>query len=189
MNSVNTKKAQSIVGTNNDGGRPADDWYPTPSPTTKALLRVEKFNGSVWECACGDGAMSKVIERAGYEVVSTDKYPKGYGTHLDYLYASELLADNIMTNPPFDLLSSFIERSYALKPEKFCFFGKLAVLEGVERSEILERTHLTRVWVFRQRQSLYRNGVNENSSAGGMIAFAWFVWERGYSGKPMIGWI
>lgn len=182
------QRAQSIVGTNRDGGRPEDDFYPTPSRATKALLNVESFSGSVWECACGNGAMSKVIESRGYTVVSTDKYPKDYGSALDFLYASELLADNIMTNPPFEFFNAFIERSYALKPEKFCLFGKLAVLEGVERSEILERTHLTRVWVFRNRVSLTRNGDGK-VNGGGMIAFAWFVWERGYQGKPTIGWI
>lgn len=27
---ASTKKAQSIVGANNDGGRPLNDYYPTP---------------------------------------------------------------------------------------------------------------------------------------------------------------
>jgi len=183
------KKAQSIVGTNKDGGRPEDDFYPTPRPATTAMLNVEKFNGTIWECACGKGSMSKALESRGYEVFSTDKYLKDYGAHLDFMLAGDLLGNNIVTNPPFKLFNQFVERASALKPEKFAFFGKLSVLEGSERSEILERTHLTRVWVFRNRVTLVRNGIDAKEGAGGMIAFAWFVWERGYSGRPMIGWI
>ena len=43
------------------------------------------------------------------------------------------------------------------------------------------------VWVFSRRLSMYRRG--EESGQGGMLAFAWFVWEHGYAGKPTLGWI
>ncbi len=33
------------------------------------------------------------------------------------------------------------------------------------------------------------NWVNTELYAASMIAFAWFVWERGYAGRPMIGWV
>lgn len=182
------KKAQSIIGTNNDGGRPEDDFYPTPPEGIKPFLNVEKFEGSIWECACGKGHMSKVLHRAGYDVVSTDKYLKGFGTEADFLYADQLLADNIVTNPPFKDLNNFIERAKALNPKKFAFFCKLAALAGQDRSEILMRTHLTRVWVFRNRIFLPRNGENKTTGSG-MIEFAWFVWEKGYLGDPKVGWI
>ena len=40
-------RAQSIVGTNNDGGRPENDFYPTPPEGTNGLLKVESLFGSV----------------------------------------------------------------------------------------------------------------------------------------------
>jgi hypothetical protein len=155
---------------------------------TEALLRVEDFSGDVWEPACGDGAMSKVFEAQGYKVVSTDIEPRGYGSQLDFFFTAEALAPNIVTNPPYRLLNEFIERAAMFQPDKFAFLSKLNALETIDRSYILERTKLTRVWVFRARQSIYRNGIAESDNSG-MIAFCWLVWDRDYTGAPQIGWI
>jgi hypothetical protein len=40
--------------------RQRDDFYPTPPEGTRALLSVERFEGPIWEPACGDGAISRV---------------------------------------------------------------------------------------------------------------------------------
>jgi len=53
----------SIVGANIRGDRQESDFYPTPPETTEPLFKFEKFDGNVWECASGDGSMSKVIEK------------------------------------------------------------------------------------------------------------------------------
>ncbi len=78
------------------------EFYPTPPEATRALLSVESFEGSIWEPACGDGAISKVLIEAGYEVISTDLIDRGYGAggH-DFLKSSRPLAKNIITNPPY----------------------------------------------------------------------------------------
>lgn len=55
------------------------DFYPTPPEAVRALLSVETFEGSIWEPACGDGAISKVLLDAGHEVVSSDLIDRGYG--------------------------------------------------------------------------------------------------------------
>jgi hypothetical protein len=183
------RHAQSIVGTNNDGKRPALDFYPTPECGTLALLNVEKFIGDIWEPACGDGAMSRVLEKAGYRVHSTDIQPRNYGEPLDFFFASELLAPNIVTNPPFTLSQEFTSRALALGCDKIAMLNKLAFLEGVERTAWLQTTPLKNVWVFSRRLKMTRNGEEERIKGGGMIAFAWFVWARGYRDRPMIGWI
>ena len=36
------------------------DFFPTPRWATHALIDNEEFEGDIWECACGDGAMSAV---------------------------------------------------------------------------------------------------------------------------------
>lgn len=179
-------RAHSLVGYHPEE-RPEDDFYPTPPKTTEALFKVEKFDGGFWEPACGDGAMARVIAKQGYPVIGTDIFPRDYGRCLDFLASADLLAPNIITNPPFKLLNQFIEHAHSLNPSKFALLSKLQALEGQERTPILERTGLTRVWVFRARQSLYRNGKKMKN--GGMIAFAWLVWERGFQGKPELGWI
>ena len=55
------------------------DFYPTPEIATVRFLEAERFEGEIWEPACGDGAMSRVIERYGYRVKSTDLIDRGYG--------------------------------------------------------------------------------------------------------------
>ncbi|WP_287200654.1 hypothetical protein [Mesorhizobium sp.] len=41
------------------------DYFPTPAWATHALMENESFTGEIWECACGDGAMSRVLESRG----------------------------------------------------------------------------------------------------------------------------
>lgn len=38
------------------------DFYPTPEWATQVLIDNERFEGKIWECACGDGAMSEVLK-------------------------------------------------------------------------------------------------------------------------------
>ena len=37
------------------------DFFPTPAWATHALIESERFDGEIWECACGDGAMARVL--------------------------------------------------------------------------------------------------------------------------------
>jgi hypothetical protein len=56
------------------------DFFPTPPWATFALIENETFSGEIWECACGDGTMSRVLEETGQAVRSTDLYDRGMRT-------------------------------------------------------------------------------------------------------------
>ena len=76
------------------------DYFPTPRWATFALIDNERFEGDIWECACGDGAMSRVLEETDCPVPSSDLYDRGYGdVGIDFLTVTRQ-ADNIITNPP-----------------------------------------------------------------------------------------
>jgi hypothetical protein len=171
--------------------RERDDFHPTPPEATRALLTVEKFHGAIWEPACGDGAISKVLRGYDYKVESTDLIYRGYGAgHTDFLLEWEPRAPNIVTNPPFKLATEFIENALKLTTGKVAMLGRLAWLEGVDRHErVFKSQPLARVHVFSKRIAILRNGEAMESGGGGMIAFAWFVWEHGYTGKPTLGWL
>src|ERR1700728_4159009 len=63
-----------------------NEFYPTPPEAVRALLSVENFDGPIWEPACGEGAIAKVLAASGHEVVSTDRYSYGFGeTGVDFL--------------------------------------------------------------------------------------------------------
>ena len=187
-----TKQARSIVGDNPDG-RPENDFYPTPPEVTRALLRVVPFVPplTVWECACGNGAMSEVLKSTGLEVYSSDLDDHGYGvTGVDFLDTKRITPGPlaIVTNPPFKLAYEFIDHAINnLKVDRLCLLMKLVALEGGARSKLLEDTKLSKVYVFRNRIKLTRNG--DDYKNGGMMAFAWFCWFKHWQGSPEIDWI
>ena len=160
-----------IVGYNSRGDREANDYYATPAATTRALLSVESFDGDIWEPACGEGHISKELKRAGY--------------YVDFLLEHRR-CDNIVTNPPYKNALDFVAHATFLAERKVAMLLKLSFLEGVERATFFENKPPARVWVFKRRQALMKNGV---ASGAGMMTFAWFVWEAGHDGAPVVGWI
>jgi len=97
-------------------------------------------------------------------------------------------APNIVTNPPFKLSLEFVRKALELTSGKVAILARLAFLEGAERRDLYDNSPIARVWVFSQRVKMFRGGWDTGQGSG-MIAFAWFVWEHGYKGKPTLGWI
>lgn len=173
------------------GERQPDDFYATPARCTEALLRHERFPVPVWEPACGDGAIAAVLQKAGHVVVATDLVDRGFGVaRRDFLMEFELLAPAIVTNPPFKLADEFTLHALRLGAEKLAIFQRTAWVEGAARLASLWRPYPpVRIWQFARRQTLWRGDDELRKDNGGAIAFAWFVWERGFSGAPSLGWI
>jgi hypothetical protein len=179
------KEAAKFLGTN-FGQREPNDFYPTPAHATLALLSRERFGRAIWEPACGDGAISKVLQAAGYEVLSSDLIDRGCGAVLDFL-ASSRKVESIVTNPPFRLAEAFVRKAVASSSYKVAMLLRLTFLEGQSRYQLFQETPLKTMYVFSKRLSLYRSG--EENQGGGTTAFAWFVWEHGYAKEPTIRWI
>ena len=163
------------------------DFFPTPPWATFALIDSENFSGEIWECACGDGAMSKVLEKTGCSVPSTDLYERGYGEHgHDFLRATRRV-DNIVTNPPYNCAEGFVAVGTTLARRKFALLLRLAFLEGANRANtIFSRTPPSRVWVFSERITFYMKGAKQAGS--GTTAYAWFVWDREHTGPTQLKW-
>jgi hypothetical protein len=92
----------------------AHNYYPTPPEATRALLSVERFDGSVWEPACGEGAIASVLKDAGYAVVATDLADYGFGlSGIDFLKETRPRAKHVVTNPPYGsgLADAFIAKA------------------------------------------------------------------------------
>lgn len=104
MDSIN---ASRMVGGNSSYGRAKSDFYPTPSDVTIALVKaIGLCTGTrVWEPACGEGHMVQTLQRCGCSVVGTD-----ISMGVDFLSASYIPCDWIITNPPFSIADKFIER-------------------------------------------------------------------------------
>lgn len=179
--------ARNLAGSSS--GRPEADFYPTPPDATEALLRNESFEGSIWENSCGDGAICRVLSSHGYtDILATDLEDRGYGETGHDFITSPYRADNVVMNPPFSLAQQFVELSLERTTGKVAMLGKLQFLEGQKRKPFFESTPLARVHVFSKRVNFYRNGEKGSYSTSTM-AFAWFVWEHGYEGEPVIRWL
>lgn len=180
--------ALAYVGHNANNDREENDFYPTPDNATQSLLDRQKFDGNIWECACGNGAMSKLMIKEGYDVYSSDLIDRGYGeTGIDFLQSTKKV-DNIVTNPPFNLATEFTTHAFTLARKKVVMLSKISYLEGIKRREqIFNKRKLEKVLIFSRRVPFKKE--SSNKLAGGLMAFGWFIYNVNYNGLPTIDWI
>lgn len=186
-----SKQPHLMMVGSRDTGFPYDgDFFSTPPCATHSLLRVESFTGPIWEPAAGAGAITTVLQEHGNEVVSTDLLDHGFCKHgVDFLTANGALAPNIVTNPPYSFSLQFAQKATEIATGKVAFLLRLAWLEGQRRGEFFASHPPVRIWVFSRRiPRMHRYGY-EGKKTSSTIAFAWFVWERGFRGLPTLGWL
>lgn len=163
------------------------DFFPTPSWATHALIDNEDFRGDIWECACGDGAMSKVLETTGNKVISSDLHDRGYGEADHDFLESWRRAPNIVTNPPYNAAEGFVRAGLERSGAKFAMLLRLAFLEGANRQRtIFTEAPPSRVWVFSERITFYPAGAVQKGT--GTTAYAWFVWDKETTGGTELKW-
>lgn len=183
-----------IAGGNPARGRVENDYYATHNDSTKAILDAEQIIYPALEPACGEGHISKMLDLS--QTDSFDLIDRGFGIGgVDFLnHNFDKKYNTIITNPPFNLFQEFVEKAIEISENKVIMFGKLQALEGIKRATFLEKSPLKFVYVFKKRQQPLRNGSEIDSETGkkmasSTMAFAWFVWEKGYTGFPMIKWL
>lgn len=189
------KHPAHYVGANN-GDRSKNDFYPTPEPATIALLNRETFPGVVWEPTAGKGHISNLLLEYGYTVYTSDIHDYGikYNTFKDFFDFRGLPpgVKSIITNPPYLIktprriaVEDWIQRAFDLGVEKTAFFLRTTSLGGIKRSSILENCGFSTMYQFRERLDIDREGGPIKS----MIDYAWYVFERDYTGEPRIRWV
>lgn len=181
--------------------RADDDWYQEAQEVTLRLLDVERFPGPIWDPACGGGNVVFACQRVGLGAFGTDKMARweplqhafGLFRQIDFFEPSidEHVGrpGAIISNPPYKLVEPFILRSLDHAEFKVAFLLRTAFLEGKGRHErIFSKTPLARIWQFRDRISVPPGGADIKPK-GGAVAYAWFVWEKGWRGPPHLGWL
>lgn len=198
----NAKSIYMTLGASNhtDKERQEHDYYATEPRAVELLLEQEAFHPYVWECACGQGHMSEVLKKAGYKVKSSDLYDRGYaGTEiLDFLQVrkddiKEDFPRDIITNPPYKYAKEFVEHALDISMDgtKIAMFLKLQFLEGKARKRLFLKHPPRVIYVSSSRLLCAKNGEFDKMIAGGgsAVAYAWYVWEKGFQGLPVIKWI
>ena len=175
------------------GVRESNDYYATDPIAGRLLLEAEPDLNNIWECACGEGHLSKVLEQHGFEVISTDLIYRGFGDPepLDFLKESlEDFEGDIITNPPYKYALEFVEQALnSVQPgRKVAMFLKLQFLEGKSRKQFFLHNPPKVVYVSSSRLICAMNGEFSKYPSSA-VAYAWFVWEKGFQGDPIIKWI
>ena len=166
------------------------DYYATSPKAVELLLEKEQFYPCIWEPACGEGHISRVLKERGYAVVSSDLIDRGYGVGgIDFLKSEAAnFTYDIITNPPYKYAKEFVEHSLEIVQEgrKVAMFLKLTFLEGQSRRELFRKHPPKTVYVSSARLQCGKNG---DFSGASMVAYAWFVWKKGWVGATELQWI
>lgn len=140
--SGNTNSIFKTLGASNhtDKERQHEDFYATDPIAAELLLKEEKFS-NIWECACGEKHLSKVFEKAGYNVRSSDIIDRCGNEVFDFLsMENQKWEGDIITNPPYKYALDFIYKSLQIIPDghKVAMFLKVQFLEGKERKRLFK---------------------------------------------------
>lgn len=195
--SGNSNSIYKTLGASNhtNKDREVDDFYATDPVAVDKLLTKEILSNNVWECASGSGCLSNRLKEYGINVFSTDIVDRGCCDEIvDFLNCDKEFKGDIITNPPYKFAKEFVLKALDILQDGYkCFmFLKVQFLEGKARyKELFSKYPPKKVYVFSERVMCAKNGNFEEMKAGGgsAVAYAWYVWEKGYKGKTIIEWV
>lgn len=174
--------------------REKNDYYATEPKAADLLMCYEKME-NVWECAAGERHLADVFEECGILGKASDLIVRCPDVErLDFLtYNGPKWNGDIVTNPPYSYGLDFVYKALESVTEgrKVCMFLKVQFLEGKERKKLFTKYPPKTIYVSSSRLLCAKNGEFERMRAGGgsAVAYAWYVWVKGYSGETVIKWI
>ena len=198
----NTHKIFVTTGASNhtETVRASYDLYTTDPKALEKLLEKRAFNHHIWECAAGQGHLSEVLKKHGYKVYSTDLNDYGYkGLNAKVNFLSNevlpqadegLLHCDILTNPPYTKALEFIKQALNVieKGYNVVMFLRIQFLEGKARRFFFDKNPPKEIYVFSERIKC-TNQSDPDALKSSAICYAWFVWEKGFKGDPIIKWL
>lgn len=100
---------------------------------------------------------------------------------------------DIATNPPYKYAQEFIEKALSIVDDGHyvCMFLKVTFLEGKRRKDLFRQHPPKTIYVSSSRINCAKNGKFEDlrETGGSAVAYAWYVWQKGYKGATIIKWI
>ena len=98
----------------------------------------------------------------------------------------------IVTNPPYKYAMEFAEKAIECVTDghKVAMFLKIQFLEGKARRLLFDKYPPKCIYVSTGRISCCKNGdfSKESRKNNSAQAYAWFIWEKGYTGDTIIKW-
>lgn len=170
------------------------DFFPTPLWATRALceyLTRQHCEGkSVWEPACGEGHMVRVLKEYFQTVHASDVHSYGQDIVDDFLFdfpdAPDV--DWIITNPPFRLAAEFAHTGIERAKIGVALFVRIAFLEGIARFRTLFTPHRpTTILQFTERVPLLKGRVEQGATTA--TAYCWILWSKPHPMATQFTWI
>lgn len=134
--------------------------------------------------------MSNVLKDFGFIVRSSDIVNRCNNEVYDFLCIQNKKWDgDIITNPPYRYATEFVKKALQIvtKGQKVAMLLKIQFLEGKERRKLFDEHPPKTVYIFSNRVKCGKNGIFTNVRPA--MAFAWFVWVKGYKGQTEIKWL
>lgn len=206
----NSNSAHAAIAAKKPGStnkREQDDFYATDPIALQMLLSscsiwlkfqfslAKKTQATIWECACGNGNLAKILVSYSYNTIATDIKDRGYGAtgeHHDFLKSHFGLARHILTNPPYSLATEFIEHALDILPEGGLYIALMNItyLAGQKRYQrVYSKGSLREIYVFSKRVECWKNGERPKDKCGSIANYAWYVFQKGYNGHPTLYWL
>jgi hypothetical protein len=174
---MNSLDASRMVGGNSAYGRAKSDFYPTPADATLALVKALALprGTRIWEPACGEGHMVKVLKQCGYSVLATD-----ISMGANFLTKSYEPCDWIITNPPFSIADKFIERClYFDRP--FALLLKSHYWHAKKRLSLFRRSPPSVLFPLTWRPDFL---FKTRGGGSPLMDVMWCVWSGADAGTP-----
>lgn len=191
----NSHSFASMLGARNyaKNEREQHDFYATDPRAIDDLLKYEKFNKNIWECAVGQGHLADRLKGYGYNVECTDLIDRGYpGTEIvDFVTEKYDFDGDIITNPPYKYCSEFILNALDSIPtgNKVAMFLKIQTLEGQKRyEEIYSKYPPKTIYIYSKRIGCAINGEFDKHLSSA-VCYAWFIWVKGDYNRTELKWI
>ncbi len=169
--------SESILAQTSGGKRRELDFYPTPPLATEALLpHIAHFPMPIWECACGDGSMAKILIRKFSELKITDIADRGFGEGgVDFLLEGMARGESIVTNPPFNLAHQFISHAHKLGVRHIAMLLKADFWNAKVRRELFDMRPPSKILGLTWRLDFTGAGRPHRNCI-------WCIWDENYSG-------
>ena len=166
------------------------NYYQTPKEAVHALIENFPIPLTIYEPACGAGAIVDILRCAGRTVHASDVIDRGCPDSKvgDFLEGKEAIpgVECVITNPPFSLGHEFVRKSRELYPLTIMLL-RLAFLESVRRTDILDAGDLAQVLLFKNRLPfMHREGYTGKKNSNSGMPFAWFIWDQKHKGPPLL---
>lgn len=158
------------------------DFYPTPPDATHALMQFMRDAGyidddwSVWEPACGNGAMSEVIKQYAPNIRNSDLRETGYGEGGTNFLDMKFDCDAIITNPPFNLSEQFIEHALS-QASTVAMLLKSQYWHAARRHALFERFPPAWVLPLTWRPDFLYDQRSNGAKGAPTMEVHWTVWR------------